>query len=79
MSAYDQFRMALIQRILDEKLTPNQVAEVLESEGFGTLCWDEIAEYRKRGDHWLSDDEPMRWCPRCHHLHNLTLQCMVLL
>lgn len=78
MSAYAGFRLALIRRIHDEKLTPNQVADALEAEGLGQLCWKEISDYRSLGDTWrnLAD---RAWCGRCRMIQSPEHTCLIVL
>ena len=52
-AAFHAFRCELVQRIRREGLTPNQVADELEREGFEMLCGREIADLRYGlGDSW---------------------------
>lgn len=49
---YMRYRHDLVQRILAEQLTPNQVADELEREGLTAICYEEIDRYRRWGDRW---------------------------
>lgn len=57
---YAAFRMALIQRILDERLLPRQVAIILEgrAEHYPEISYDEVLSLRRMGDEWKSLDAP---------------------
>jgi len=51
-AGYARYRSQLIQRILADALTPNQVADELEAQGLRQLCYEEIERYRAWGDRW---------------------------
>lgn len=52
--AYTAFRIALVQRILDEKLKPIEVARILEAEAdrFPQVTVEECVAYREMGERW---------------------------
>jgi len=66
MSDYVRFRLELVQRILDERLTPRAVAEELAEyarshRDSGAPGLDEIQTLYRRGDRWGPDPGPIPW------------------
>lgn len=52
---YADFRMALIQRILSDKLNPTQVADILSdaADEHSEITYAECRRYREMGESWL--------------------------